>query len=98
MASALLSIFFLIASVRITSKDASSPETACGKKTWPIPIERLASTTQLPIMSPITISYCFLRSAVRSTASSGRDVPIATKKKLMMYSGMLRIAESTMTD
>ena len=97
MASALLSIFFLIASVRITSKDASSPETACGKKTWPIPIERLASTTQLPIMSPITISYCFYEALLGQPQVPEERFPIATKK-LMMYSGMLRIAESIMTD
>ena len=59
-----------------------------GETRGPIPMDRLASTRQLPIASPMAISYCLLRMAVRSTASSGREVPMATRKKLITYSSI----------
>jgi hypothetical protein len=93
-----LSTFFLNASINITMMDPNSayipviiarfPDTVTGKISGPIPIEKRASKMQLPIVFPIASSYSFLRAAVTLTKSSGRDVPIATAKKLTMYSEM----------
>jgi len=74
------------------------PETLIGKNSGPIPMEKPASTMLLPMASPMAISYCLFRTAVKSTTSSGRDVPMATKKKLMKYSGMRRTADKVITD
>lgn len=62
---AFLSIFFLTAIIIKTIKDAiivyrtvgtaSSAEIACGKNTCPMPMESVASTIQLPTISPIAI-------------------------------------------
>lgn len=60
--------------------------TAWGNKTCPIPIESVESTMHDPIISPIAMECCFNRNALISTASSGSEVPIATPKKLMIYS------------
>ena len=89
-APAFLSTFSLSAIVNTTTMEpniaykpvimAGPPDTACGKKTCPIPTETEASTIQLPMASPMTSSYCFFRRAIKSTVNSGRDVPIATKK------------------
>ena len=105
---AFLSSFCLTASTSKTAIEANNAykpvvsaslaETATGKIKAPIPIERPASTMQLPIASPMAIPYCFLRTAVKSTASSGKDVPIETTKKLIKYSGMCAPAESATTE
>ena len=68
------------------------------KNRAPIPMENPASIMLLPIASPSAISYCFFLIAVKSTASSGRDVPMAITKKLMKYSGTYKDADITMTD
>jgi hypothetical protein len=95
-APAFLPTLSVSASVNMTKKEpnnayqpviaASSPDIMVGKSNCPIPRERLASTRELPMMSPIASSYCLLRRAVKSTTSSGRDVLIATMKKLIRYS------------
>lgn len=59
---------------------------ACGKKTSPIPIDKVESTIQEPIIFPIAIEFCFNLRALIETASSGSEVPIPTIKKLMIYS------------
>ena len=63
--------------VKIMVVEARSADTDCGKKNWPILIDRLASIIQLPKMSPINNLYSFLRIAVISTDNSGSEVPIA---------------------
>ena len=65
-APAFLSSFFLSASVNMTTMEpniayrpvimAVSPDTICGKKSCPIPIETEASTIQIPMASPIASS------------------------------------------
>jgi len=70
-APAFLSTFSLSASVIITTVEASIvykaskiersgelTNTTVGKNNCPIEIETVASTMQLPIMSPIASSYC----------------------------------------
>jgi len=79
---AFLSSFSLSASVDKTMMEISSayrpvvsaspPDIVIGKKRGPIPIEKPASTMQLPMASPMATSYCFLRMAVKSTANSVR--------------------------
>lgn len=59
---------------------ASSPEIAVGVISGPMPIDRVASMTLLPIISPIAREYSFLLTEVIST-SSGNDVPMARAKK-----------------
>ena len=108
IAPAFLSTLFLIASKNIAKIEpniaykpvvvASSPDIACGKKNRPIPMEKEASKRQLPIMFPMESSYCFFRRAVIVTTNSGSDVPIATTKKLIKYSEILKLAESEITD
>jgi len=51
-------------------------------------MDNVVSTKQLPKISPIAILYCFFLIAVISTNNSGNEVPIATMKKLMKYSGI----------
>ena len=46
----------LAISVYKTVGTARAAVTACGKRTCPIPIERVESTIQEPMMSPIAIS------------------------------------------
>jgi len=58
------------------------PDTVIGKNKGPIPTEKPASTMLLPMMSPIAISHCLFRTAVKSTTSSSREVPIATLENL----------------
>ena len=92
----ILSTFSLSASVNITATETSIayepvivarfPDTVIGEINGPIPMEKQASKMQLPMVFPIASSYWLLRTAVKSTTSSGRDVPIATTKKLMRYS------------
>ena len=74
------------------------PVTSTGNIRGPIPIEKPVSIIQLPIMFPIESSYCFLRMAVKLTTNSGRDVPIATTKKLMRYSEMRKTDDKLITD
>ncbi len=103
-----LSSLFLNASVEITMTEAkiaynpvinpNLPETIFGKSRFPMLIETVASTIQLPMMSPIANSYSFFRIAVKSTMSSGREVPIDTKKKLIRYSEILKIVDNLMID
>ena len=103
-----LSTLSLIASVDMTIMDAniayrpviitSCPDTSTGKIKGPIPMAKLASTMQLPIRSPTASLYCLLRIAVISTTSSGRDVPMATTKKLMRYSETWKTYDIVITD
>jgi len=94
----ILSTFSLSASVNMTMMEANIvykpvivarfPDTVIGEISGPIPMENKASKIQLPMMSPIASLYRCLRIAVKSITNSGRDVPIATTKKLMRYSGI----------
>ncbi len=77
---------------------ADSTKTGVGKKNCPNEMEIVASTMQLPMMSPIANSNCFLRIAVKSTTSSGSDVPRASAKKLMKNSGISSSADNKITD
>lgn len=96
------------ASVNITTiepNSAYSPVTKTisadieiGNNSGPMPIEKQASKIQLPIVFPIVNPCSFFRIAVKLTKSSGRDVPMATAKKLTMYSDMLKISDSLITD
>ena len=61
-------------------------DTVIGKNIGPKPMASVESTIQLPIISPIAKSKCFFLIAETSTTSSGRLVPILTKKKLIKYS------------
>jgi len=104
----LVSSLFLNANVVITmieAKIAYNPviianlaDIKFGKIKFPMLIETVASTIQLPMISPIANSYSFFLIAVTSTRSSGREVPIETMKKLIRYSDTLKTAESLMTD
>lgn len=62
-----------------------------GKIKGPIPIEKEASRALLPIISPIANSCCFFLIAEITTANSGRLVPIAAIKKLVINSEIFRI-------
>ena len=103
-----LSSLFLKTNVVITIIDAriaykpvinaKLPEIKFGKSKLPMLIETVASTIQLPIISPIASSYSFLRIAVKSTISSGKEVPIETMKKLMKNSDTLKTDDSLITD
>lgn len=105
---ALLSIFFLAAITVMTMKlairvyrtvgTAKEAVTLCGNKTWPIPIDKVESTIQLPTMSPTAMECCLVLRALISTANSGREVPTATIKKLIIYSCTFNTVEITITD
>jgi len=107
-APAFLSTFPLKASVSITTSDpnivynpmetAMPQDTAWGKKNRPIPSEIDPSTIQLPIASPMTSLYCFFLRTVKSTTSSGSDVPRNNMKKLIKYSEMCKAEEMNITD
>ena len=75
-------------------RPANPAEIVCGKRNNPAPIDTVASTMQLPIMSPIATSYCLLRIAVKSTTSSGSDVPIEAKKNPKISSGIPKISDN----
>jgi len=62
------------------------PDTGMGKNKGPIPIEKPASKIQPPKVLPIVRLNSFFLTALMFTKSSGRDVPIATARKLTMYS------------
>ena len=105
---AFLSSLFLNVSVVITIIEAkiaykpvivaNPPDMKVGKSKFPMLIEIVASTIQLPMISPMANSYSFFRIAVRSTMSSGIEVPIETMKKLTRYSETLKTDESLMID
>lgn len=108
-APAFLSNFFRDASVDTTIIEpnhayrpvisASPPDTVISPQIrGPIPIEKPASMMQLPMASPMAISNCLFLMAIKSTINSGREVPIATMKKLMKYSDTCRIADKAITD
>lgn len=53
---------------------------------------------QLPMASPMAISNCLFLMAIKSTTNSGNEVPTATMKKLMKYSGTCKVADMVITD
>jgi len=61
-------------------------------------METVASTMQLPIMSPIASLYYLLRIAAKSTTSSGSEVPTASMKKLIRNSGIPNIVDRLIAD
>ena len=73
-------------------------ETVIGNSKGPIPMEKQASKMQLPSVLPIVSWNWFFLTAATFTKNSGRDVPIATAKKLTTYSDMLKISERVITD
>ena len=73
---------------------ASPAEIVCGNRNNPVPIATVASTIQLPIISPMATSYCLLRTAVKPTTSSGRDVPIDARKNPKISSGIPKMPDS----
>ena len=73
-------------------------EIGVGNSNKPIPNDKVASTIQLPKISPTASSYLFFRKAVKSTDNSGREVPIPKTKKLVINSGTFRKDESETID